>query len=278
VCTGKVIDFHVHICKEADWHPWVREYIQEVNPYFYQHFKELMNPDGLERYLKSQNVDYAVILAEDSPLSTGVVPNTYVHDFCDGRKRFIPFASINPTTISDLKKTLDTLVKEKDFRGLKLYPTYQHFYPNQKEIYPLYATAMELGIPVMFHTGSSTYKNAKIKYGDPLHLDEVATDFEELTMIMAHSGRGFWYNRAFFLSRIHTNLYMEISGLPPQNLLHYFPDFEKNAEKILFGSDWPGVKGIRDNIDALSKLPLKEETIHKILYENAEKILKLQNR
>ena len=164
------------------------------------------------------------------------------------------------------------------FRGLKLYPTYQHFFPNQREIYPLYEKAVELDIPVMFHTGSSIYRNSKLKYGDPLHLDEVASDFPELKIIMAHSGRGFWYERAFFLSRLHKNLYMEISGLPPHKLLQYFPELEKNADKVIFGSDWPAIKRIRENIDSLSSLPLKKTTIANMLYKNAEKVLCLQTR
>ena len=127
----------------------------------------------------------------------------------------------------------------------------------------------------MFHTGSSIYRNSKLKYGDPLHLDEVAVDFPDLKIVMAHSGRGFWYNRAFFLSKLHKNLYMEISGLPPQNLLHYFPELEKNSDKIIFGSDWPGVRGIKENIDVICSLPIKKTTIEKILYRNAEKVLRM---
>jgi len=93
---------------------------------------------------------------------------------------------------------------------------------------------------------------------------------------MAHSGRGFWYDRAFFISKIHKNLYMEISGLPPKKLLQYFPELEKNADKVIFGSDWPGVKGIKKNIDMICTLPLKDTTIEKILYRNAEKVLGIQ--
>jgi hypothetical protein len=125
----------------------------------------------------------------------------------------------------------------------------------------------------MFHTGSSIYKHSKTKYGDPLHLDEVAADFPELKIVMAHSGRGFWYDKAFFLSRIHKNLYMEISGLPPQKLLIYFPELEKNADKVIFGSDWPGVRSIKENIDSICSLDLRNSTIGKILYKNAEKVL-----
>ena len=276
--TGMVIDFHVHIGRKEDWHPWVIEYLIEINPYLSQNFDKLMSPDGLEEYLVKEGIDYAVVLAEDSPLTTGVVTNSYVHSFCKGRKRFIPFASINPVTTSNPEESLEKCVREMGFRGLKLYPTYQHFFPNQREVYPLYEKAVELGVPVMFHTGSSIYKNSKLKYGDPLHLDEVATDFPELKIVMAHSGRGFWYDRAFFLSRLHKNLYMEISGLPPQKLLQYFPELEKNEDKIIFGSDWPGVKSIKENIDTLCSLNVKETTIEKILYRNAEKVLGTQTR
>ena len=125
------------------------------------------------------------------------------------------------------REAREKYIVEMGFKGLKLYPTYQHFFPNQNDVYPIYEKALELNIPVMFHTGSSIYKHSKLKYGDPLYLDEVAADFPDLKIVMAHSGRGFWYDKAFFISRIHKNLYMEISGLPPQKLLHYFPDLEK---------------------------------------------------
>jgi predicted TIM-barrel fold metal-dependent hydrolase len=276
VYTGKVIDFHLHIGKEKDWHPWVISYLKEINPYLFQNFETLMKPDSLEEYLASEGVTYGVILAEDSPLTTGVVKNSYVHDFCKAHKCFIPFASINPKTSSNPEEMLEKYIVEMGFKGLKLYPTYQHFFPNQKDVYPIYEKALELNIPIMFHTGSSIYKNSKLKYGDPLHLDEVAADFPDLKIVMAHSGRGFWYDRAFFISKIHKNLYMEISGLPPQKLLHYFPELEKNADKVIFGSDWPGVKGIKKNIDMICTLPLKDSTIEKILYRNAEKVLGIQ--
>jgi hypothetical protein len=90
---------------------------------------------------------------------------------------------------------------------------------------------------------------------------------------MAHSGRGLWYERAFFLSKLHPNLYLEISGLPPKNLLKYFPELEKNIDKVVYGSDWPGIQTIAQNIEAIQKLPLAQESIEKILYRNAAQIL-----
>jgi predicted TIM-barrel fold metal-dependent hydrolase len=91
---------------------------------------------------------------------------------------------------------------------------------------------------------------------------------------MCHSGRGFWYEEAFLLSRLHKNLYMEISGLPPKRLLTYYPEFERNADKIIFGSDWPGLE-IKANIEDIRNLPLKEASIEKILGGNATRLLNL---
>ncbi|OPY59775.1 MAG: Amidohydrolase [Pelotomaculum sp. PtaU1.Bin035] len=93
---------------------------------------------------------------------------------------------------------------------------------------------------------------------------------------MTHSGRGLWYNKAYFLSRLHKNLYMEVTGLPPQKLLDYFPELERNAGKVIFGSDWPAVAVIKANIEAIRGLPLKEETKEKILGGNAARLLKVK--
>lgn len=235
-----------------------------------------MTPQGLEHYLTSEGVNYACILAEDSPITTGVVPNQYVAEFCRGRKMFLPFASINPNTVAEPAHELERCVKNLEFRGLKLYPTYQQYYPNERDVYPLYAKAEELGIPVMVHTGSSLLRGARMKYGDPLLIDDVAVDFPDLKIVMAHSGRGFWYEEAFWLARQHRNVYMEISGLPPGNLLSYFPDLERNADKIIFGSDWPFVPSLRKNVEAAKGLPIEESTITKILGLNAQAILPIE--
>jgi predicted TIM-barrel fold metal-dependent hydrolase len=161
-------------------------------------------------------------------------------------------------------------------KGVKLYPPYNHFYPNDNRIYPLYALAQEYRLPVLLHTGSSVFKGSKLKYADPIHLDDVASDFPDLVLVMAHSGRGLWYNKAFFLSRLHPNLFLEVSGLPPKNLLNYFPDMEKNIDKFIYGSDWPAIQTISSNVVAIQKLPLSEESKKKILYENAARILGLK--
>ena len=94
-------------------------------------------------------------------------------------------------------------------------------------------------------------------------------------LVQAHSGRPCWYEKAAALARIHENVYMEVSGLPPQNLLSYFPELERIAHKVIYGSDWPGVPSIRENIVALKDLKISKDAKAKILGENAARLLKL---
>ena len=270
---GLTIDFHMHAGLYHDLHPWVLEWIKTQLQDPEEYVQAVLTPEGIVSYLDQNGVDYAVALAELSPVTTGMMSNESVIELCQGIDRLIPFCNVNPFLVADLAGELERYVTKMGFRGLKLYPTYQHFYANDSRLYPLYAKAQELGIPVMLHTGSSIFKGARLKYGDPLYIDDVAVDFADLTLLMVHSGRGFWYDRAYFLAKLHANVYMEISGLPPQKLLDYFPELERVADKVIFGSDWPGMPHIKRNIDMIRSLPLKEETKEKILGGNAARIL-----
>jgi len=268
----KVIDFHIHIGLKEHWHDWVHAYQNSSRSEFYERYDELTVPDKFARYLEENDIAKAVILPDICPITTGIVSNEYVLDFCEGLDIFIPFCTVNPSLTTHPEIAAKKYVR-RGARGIKLYPSYNHFYPNESRVYPLYDFAQEERIPVLVHTGSSVFRGSKIKFADPLHLDEVAADFPELVILMAHGGRGIWYERAFFLSRLHPNLYLEISGLPPKNLLHYFPEMENNIDKFVYGSDWPAIKTISVNIGAIKNLPLAEESLHKILYANAAKIL-----
>jgi hypothetical protein len=251
--------------------------------------EQVLTPTGIRPFLQSNGIDWAVALAEVNPATTGNTPNEYVADLCTQanalpdpatgpRGRLLPFASINPYVINDLGAELEKWVKDFGFRGLKAYPVYQHHYMNDTRMYPLYAKAQELGVPLLVHTGSSVFRGARIKYGDPLHLDDVAIDFPNLTILMAHSGRPIWYSQAFWMARQHKNVYMEISGLPAKRLLEYFPDLERLADKVVYGSDWPGNPYLRRNVETILDLPLKDATKEKILWKNAAKILNVEVR
>jgi len=266
-----IIDFHIHVSRYEDYKPWVHQLQRRSNPELYEGGYN-MTPELVEAELDKAGVDYGVVLAQDTPLVGIEVSNEYVLDFCRDHERLIPFASINPNIETSPGERLEELYRQ-GARGLKLYPPYQWFYPNDRSVYPLYAKAEELGVPVMIHTGSSTFKGARLKYGDPLFVDDVAVDFPELNLLLVHGGRGFWYDRAFFLARLHRNVYLEISGLPPQNLLRYFPELEKIPDKVVFGSDWPAAPPIALAVGAIKGLPLDEGLIEKILGGNARRLL-----
>jgi hypothetical protein len=286
--TNVVIDFHVHLCLPEHVHPWVLEWICSHHPGDLEaYIQEVLTPEGLRRHLQENNIDWAVALAEISPITTGWTGNEYVAELCAAanalpdpstgpRGRLIPFASINPFLVNDLAAELERLVKDFGFRGVKLYPVYHHHYANDARVYPLYAKAQELGVPVLVHTGSSVFKGARIKYGNPLHLDDVAIDFPDLTILMAHAGRPFWYDEAFWMARRHPNVYLEISGLPAKKLLEYFPRLEEVAQKVVYGSDWPGNPDLQRNVAAIRALSLSDQAKEAILHDNAARILKLE--
>ncbi len=272
----KVVDFHLHVGKRKHWNPAIHALFKQLNPGLYEMQDEVMTPENIIGMLDSCDVDWAVVLAEISPKVTGVVTNEFIAEFCKNHlDRLIPFGSVDPTEDRNPARSLEHAVETLGMRGLKLYPTYQHFYPNAYassgvgvKLRQLYEMAEILEIPVMFHTGTSVFQGARLKYGNPLFLDDVATDFPKMPVLVVHGGRGPWFDMAF---------YLEISGLPPKNLLQYFPRLETIADKVIFGSDWPGVLNIAENIEAIRNLDIIEEAKAQILGENAIKLLNLQS-
>jgi len=259
------------------YEPGYRRYLEATNPdYFGPLTDRFSQPAEVDRMLEAAGVEAAFVMAEDAPLTTGLASTEYVADFCHKTKRLKFFASINPLTKLDAAGELVRAVKDLGASGLKLYPSYQWFYPNDRAIYPVYAKAVELGVPVTFHTGSSTFAGSRIKYAQPIHLDDVAVDFPELVIIMAHAGRPFWYAECEWLVKRHPKVYIDVAGLPPKRLPQYLPDLERIAPKVLFGTDWPAIPSlVADNIEQLRALPISQQAKDQILYSNAKRLLKL---
>jgi len=282
-----IIDFHIHLSRPEHEQPWVMEWMRgNFKGDLDGMMERVLTPVGMRTLLQENGIDLAVGLAEVSPITTGWSSNEYVAEFCEAanalpdppkgpRGRLIPFVSINPYISNDLAAELEHLVNDLGFRGLKVYPVYQHHYPNEPRMYPLYAKAQELGLPMLVHTGSSVFKGARIKYGDPLLLDDVAIDFPNLNILMAHCGRPFWYEQAFWMARRHENVYMEVSGLPAKNLMEYFPHLEMITHKVVYGSDWPGNPDLQRNVEAIRSLPISDQAKQDILHNNAAQIMGL---
>jgi len=274
-----IVDFHIHPVRYQSMTP---SYLSFLRKQWGDGLEEMMrrysSPETFLGLMDECGIDFAVILAEIAPITTGIADHESVAEFCSASSRLIPFASVNPHTTARPAEELERLVKEEGFRGLKLYPSYQQYYPNDAGIYPIYAKAQDLKIPVLLHLGSSVFAGSRLKYADPLYLDDVAVDFPELVLIQSHSGRPLWYETASTLARLHANVFMEVAGLPPQKLLTYFPELERLADKVIYGSDWPGVPTIKENIQAIRQLPIAEEAKGKILGENAVRLLGIPQR
>ena len=270
-----VVDFHVHIIEYLEMNPTFQDLMVQMTGISYEELLERFgSSEGFLTVLDENGVDYAVVLAVTSPISAGMATNERIIEFCSTSNRLIPFGTINPYLDYRPAKIVRDLAEKKSLRGLKLYPNYQYFYPNDRKLYPVYAVAEGLGLPVMFHTGTSVLQGPRLKYGDPLYLDDLAVDFPELTIIQCHGGRTFWYDRSFTLCRLHENLYIDICGIAVKNLLKIFPDLERLPDKFIFGSDWPAIpKTIAQNIETVRGLGLKNETVGKILGGNAARLL-----
>ena len=244
-------------------------------------------PSKFIEMLDKMQIDKAVLVTYVSPEVIGLSEEviSFISKYCrDYPDRLIPFSSPNPVNENAAEK-LEEIVTKYGIKGVKIHPVHQLFYPNayRKEegglqtMRNFYAKAEDLGIPMMVHTGTSIFLGARIKYGNPIYLDDIAVDFPKLKIVMSHGGRPIWMKEAFYLVRRHRNVYIDISGIPPKNLLKYFPRLEEIADKAVFGSDWPspGVINIKSNILEFLKLSMSNEAKKKILKETALKILTL---
>jgi len=277
-----VIDVHVHLQPWRMLNPPVLELWKRYQPDFDRLLKLADDPHEFLRLMDEEGIERAVLINYVSPEVMGFTAeaNEFISKYCRAApERLIPVGSLHPRHTKDPLSEMARLVEELGIRMIKIHPPHQLFYPNDylnglEALAVIYEKAQEYEIPVMFHTGTSIFPGARVKYGDPLCLDDVAVDFPRLKIILAHGGRPLWMQTAFFLLRRHPNVYLDISGVPPQKLLEYFPRLEEVAHKAMFGSDWPGpgVKSIRNNIEGFLKLPLSEEAKRTVLYETASKL------
>ncbi|MBI4962892.1 MAG: amidohydrolase [Desulfomonile tiedjei] len=270
-----VLDFHLHVGTRHHWTQSVMSFFAEQNPEYTRDFAEEITPQGVEAYLAREGVDKAVVLSEYAPKTTGVVTNEFSSEFCRGADRLIPFGSICLYDGPDPAEQTEHCVKVLGCRGLKLIPTYAHFFPDDPRLLPAYEVAAGLEIPVMFHTGSSIFKGSRVRYGNPLLLDEVAEGFPRMKIVICHAGRPFWYTEAEWMLRRHENTYIDVSGIPPKQFPSVFPHLEKFRDRFVFGSDWPGIPSIGAQVGRIQELPYSEETIEAILWSNGARLLGL---
>ncbi len=229
---------------------------------------------------------FGVIFSVDTETTTGEAPdsNDYVAEIVrEYPEQFMGFASVDPWKEEAAVAELDRSVRELGLKGLKLHPIHQAFFPNDKRFYPLYIKCVELGVPVLFHTGFAAAgaglpggAGLKLKHAAPIPgIDDVAADFPDLTIIMAHPAWP-WVEEQIAVALHKPNVYLDLSGWAPK----YIPEQligETNTrlrDKVLFGSDFPYMPADRW-LREWEELPIREEVRPKVLLENARRLLGL---
>ncbi len=194
----------------------------------------------------------------------------------------IPFASIDPAKGKMGAREARRLIEEYGVRGFKFHPTGQGFYPNDRKAYVLYEAIAAAGLPALFHTGQTGLgagapggMGLRLKYSNPLYLDDVAADFPEMPIVMAHPSFP-WQDEALAVATHKPTVHIDLSGWSPKyfppNLVQYANSLLK--DRVLFGSDYPAITPERWLAD-FDKLPIKPEVRPLILKQNALRLLRL---
>ncbi|MDI6726516.1 MAG: amidohydrolase family protein [Smithellaceae bacterium] len=266
----KIIDTHIHVGHRYEWTEDARRRWMDTGPYVPRIFDEKGRqlPDRYGEAIKGEGVVGGILIPEYSPESSGVMPLERALEINACHPEFVPIGNLNPNYPGDLSVTFEEQLA-KGARGLKIHSVHGKFFVNDPRLYPVYGRCEREGLVVLFHAGTSVFKGARMRYADPYTFDDVICDFPDLKVVLCHGGRGFWYHIAEHLAKTFPNVYIDVSGLPPQNLLEYFPRLKRFPEKFLFGTDFPGVPGIRKNYETIASL-IKDKGIMRLMgFQNA---------
>jgi predicted TIM-barrel fold metal-dependent hydrolase len=280
------IDVHTHAEISEDGHVSLPDDLMQASAkYFKSSDGRTPTLDQLaERYRAAHMA--AVVFTVDAEHQTGhaPVPND---DVARAAQRhpdvLIPFGSIDPHRGPAGVDEARRLVTEMGVRGFKFHPTLQGFSPDDPMAYPLYTALQELGVPALFHSGQTGIgagmpggNGLRLRHSNPMLLDDVAADFPELTIILAHPSFP-WQDEALSVATHKANVFIDLSGwspkyFPPQ-LVQYANTVLKH--KVLFGSDYPLITPERWMAD-FAELPIRDDVRPLILKENAIRVLGLR--
>jgi predicted TIM-barrel fold metal-dependent hydrolase len=255
-----LVDAHTHVSRlptSPDWHDWVATFGGGLAT-------ELFDADGaprpqpIDEHFARQGVDHVLLFAEYSPKVAELQPIEDVLPLVElNPVRFKPVANINPHLHYPVARELARQVSLGAV-ALKVHPVHGGFEARDRMLYPAYYWAEERGLPLIVHCGTSIFSGSSNSYADPALLADVFRDFPGLTVVIAHGGRGWWYDQAAFLALSNENVWIDVSGLPPQRLPDYYGrSLRRLGSRFVFGTDWPGVPGVERNARALEKVLLE---------------------
>ncbi len=281
----KTIDMHVHFITERGFCMKDEEFMHAVEKYYGTRYtfktEDEMAQDFVELDIK------AIAMAWDTESNTGWprVENDYVAGVVKAHPEAFAgaWASVDPWKGKMAVKEAERAIKELGMLGLKFQQAAMGFFPNDRRFYPIYEKCVELGAPVLFHTGSTGFgagmpggAGYHLKYTRPIpYIDDVAADFPDLTIVCAHPSFP-WQDEMIAVALHKANVYMDLSGWAPK----YFAENLKREingrlqDKFMFGSDYPEIQPKRW-LEEFLGAGYKPEVVEKVLYKNAQRILKV---
>ena len=277
------IDVHVHTeLSRAGGDPMPASLREAAARYFHSN-QELPTVDDVAAYYRERRMA-AVVFTVDWEARSGIppIPNEEIAEGAAASPDvLIPFASVDPSR-ADAVERARRLIEEHGFKGFKFHPNLQGFFPDDRAVYPLYEAIAEAGLPALFHSGHSGIGTGlpgggglRLKYSNPMFLDDVAADFPELQIVIAHPSFP-WQDEAISVCMHKANVWIDLSGWSPK----YFPPQlvqyanTRLKDKVLFGSDFPLVTPDRWLAD-FEQAAFRDEVRPLVLKENAARLLGL---
>jgi uncharacterized protein len=277
-----LVDAHVHAARlptlKPAWKEWAADFGDESVLGRVYDSRGTVDPARFDAYLAEEGVDVALVLAEYSPKVTGIQPVEDLLPLTElfgGRFRMI--GNLNPHLHYPVDEELERQIALGAV-ALKIHPVHGGFAANDRALYPAYAICQDARIPVVVHCGTSTFPGSSNSFADPVVLDDVLRDFRSLDVVLAHGGRGWWYDGAAFMALSSERVWIELSGLPPSRLRDYYAghNWARLTRRMIFGTDWPGVPGIARNARAVAGLCPDEQTAALVLAGNAARVYNLK--
>lgn len=281
------IDVHTHV--EQDAHGCFAldaELLDASAKYFRADADRTPTVAAIAEHYRARDMA-AVVFTVDASAGTGH-PALSSEEIADAAAQhpdvLIPFGSVDPHGGKSSVARARRLVRDHGVRGFKFHPSLQRFEPNDGAFYPLYEEICDLGVPALFHTGQTGIgaglpggRGIKLRYSNPMLLDDVAADFPDLTVVLAHPSVP-WQDEAISIATHKANVYIDLSGWSPK----YFPPQLVRAantvlrRKVLFGSDYPVITPDRW-LEDFAALDISDDVRPLILKDNAAVVLGLRS-
>jgi uncharacterized protein len=273
------IDVHVHLENEDGNHAAneaARKYFGDSGVDRDRH--------ALAEYYRSRRIGCVIFSVDERLTGRTPIPNDEVAAFAaENSDIMLAFASVDPTRGKVAVDEAQRLIAAGKIRGFKLHPPVQQFHANDKLAYAFYEVVNQAKLPVIFHTGHSGIGaglrgggGVRLKYGNPMEIDDVAVDFPDMPIIMAHPSFP-WQDEAISVCLHKPQVYIDLSGWSPKyfppTLIQYANTLLKH--KMLFGSDYPLISPDRWLAD-FHKIAIRDEVRPLILKENAMRLLALE--